>query len=124
MSFYSTHRDAVRRFLPVMLGTTHINRTPHFVGASANYPKPDITHTRLAEVEPLMRKSSLGGLVYSLDSKVQEKIIQRADDVLATLSAAESEFRLSLEAIHWAVFRCDYGCELRNPGHFEPECQK
>lgn len=124
MRFYRTRREHVRRFLPVMLGTTHDNQTPEFVGASANYPKPDVAHLELAQAERLIRKSSLGGLLYSLDSKVQKRIIDGAGDVLATLNDAERSFRLSLMTIHWAVFRCDFGCQVTNPSHFEPKCAK
>ena len=107
-----------------MLSTTYNNRAPQFVGASATYLKPDITHPQLIQLESLMRKSSLGGLIYSLDFKVQKRIVEGADNVLATLSDVERGFKSSLMVVHWAVFHCDFGCQMKHLAHFEPECAK
>src|SRR5437762_5916730 len=51
LRYFRMKRHNARRFLPIMLGTTHDDAIPRFIGASANYPKPELLHPTISDNE-------------------------------------------------------------------------
>ena len=124
LHYFRDRKPTLRRWLPVMIGTTHDNGKIHCIGASHHYPTPNSVHPEYSEMQKAMRKSLLGNFVWPIDEKIQKNINSDAIDILSGLQEDELLARESLTSVDWAVFRCEHNIYKYRPHEYEPECSK
>jgi hypothetical protein len=107
-----------------MLGVIHRNNVVTLVGASYNFPTVDLVPKDFDAEERRLRKRFLGSRIWSLDEKIQKRVVEENQDVLQDLTSEELELRARLGSEQWAVFRLGGTHQMEHPTHWEPECRK